>query len=170
MRLRRPTAALLRYALGWGLAGAVVATALVLLLRATAAPELRPLQQVELRAAARAAGCRLQPSAVPDRDPAPPMPAGVYDDPAPEGRAVAAVRRGLVVVTYRRELEEEDRQRLELFQKVVPRGTILAPEAAAVEGAMRARAWRRTLQCPRVDDRTIEAVRLFRGRYIGRRP
>lgn len=170
MRLRRPTAALLRYALGWGLAGAVVATALVLLLRATAAPELRPLQQVELRAAARAAGCRLQPSAVPERDPARPVPAGVFDEPVPEGSAVAAVRRGLVVVTYRRELEEEDRQRLEVLQKVVPRGTVLAPEGAAAEGAMRVRAWRRTLACPRVDDRTIEAARFFRGRYIGRRP
>lgn len=170
MRARRPSAALLRYAAGWGLAGAVVAAALLLLFRSSAVPELRPLQQVELSAAARAAGCRLQPAALPDRDPARPVPAGVYDAPVPEGGTVAALRRGLVVVTYRLELGKEDRQRLEVLQKVVPQGTVLAPDGAAAGAAMRVRAWRMELGCPRADDRTIEAVRLFRGRYIGRRP
>jgi hypothetical protein len=82
---------------------------------------------------------------------------------------VAAVRRGLIVIQFRPGLSREQMGEIESLQGTVPAGTVVTPnprmgfEAAAT-------AWRRALLCPRLNAGTLDAIRLFRGRYLGLRP
>lgn len=170
MRGPRSSTGLLRYAAGWLLGGAVAALILLMVLENGEERVLPPLQQVEAGTAARAARCQMRSAALPDRDPSRPVAAGIYEEPVSEGGTLAALRRGLVVITYLPTLGEADRDRLVALQKVVPRGTVLAPAPTTVDGPVRVRASRVELRCPRADSRVVDAVRLFRGRYIGRRP
>ena len=170
--------ALLRYATGWVLAGALVVGLAVAALDAPGDEEvsLPPVREVELTPAARTAGCDLAPAG---RDapglvvagPAGGAPAapGAYREPPPVDAQIAALRRGTIVVHHDPELPGEQVERLDTLRRAVPRGTILIANPT-MSYAVAVTAWRRLLGCPRFDSRSIDAMRLFRGRFIGRGP
>lgn len=137
---------------------------------------LPPVRQTELTEAAVAAGCelrgdrpgqRLVPPIVGPRA-APPRP-GVYSRPINSRALVGAIRGGTVVIHYRPPLSEDRVEQLEELQKAVPVGTIVAPYEG-MPYALAVTAWRRLLGCRRFAEGTIDAVRLFRGRFIGSGP
>lgn len=137
---------------------------------------LPPVQQTELTAAARAAGCELRrhagerPGDPPTEGPAaPPAEPGVYDSPRPSGALIRAIRRGVTVIYHRRALNEDRLEQLERLQRAVPAGTIVTPDDD-LRYELAVTAWRRILTCPRISDRAIDAMRLFRGRFIGSGP
>ena len=168
------------YAAVWALLGAAVAAAFVVA-RGDAPPEggeLPPLEQTDLVTASRVAGCRLQ--TVRPGDPADalagatsneaPAEPGVYERAPSRGRLVAALGKGTVVVRYRPGLAREVVERLEALQAVVPRGTILTPDSTGMRYEVAVVAYRRVLGCPRLTTRALDALRLFRGRYLGSGP
>jgi hypothetical protein len=166
------------YVAAWAAVGSIVA---LVLLRVGGNEDepLPPVRQPELARAIRAGGCRL---AVPARQaiadggglPAPgaaaPSEPGVYERPPPASALSAAVRRGTVVVRYRPGLDDEHVDQLESMQEGVPRGTILTPGAAQMRADVTVEAYFRALTCPRLTDVSLDALRLFRGRFLGSRP
>ena len=52
----------------------------------------------------------------------------------------------------------------------IPAGTILAPNGTRMPYALAVTAYRRLLGCPRVTPATLDAVQLFRGRFVGGGP
>jgi Protein of unknown function (DUF3105) len=176
-----PRRALLRYAAAWLGAGALVVGALVLLVDPTPEDDparLPPVEQIRLERAARLARCdlrrgpgaaRANPAAdgVAARVPARP---GRYATPLPADTLVAAMRRGIVVIQYRPGLADDDRERLGALQAVLPRGTIVAPNDTGMPYDVAVVAWRRVLGCRRFGGDAIDAVSLFRGRFVGSGP
>lgn len=170
--------ALLLYALGWLLAGLLVVAIAVLIVRDGEGDEisLPPVRETRLSDAARAAGCQLRQSFDPDAlRPAvtgPQAPAArpdVYTRAPRSSRLTGALRRGIVVIHYRPSLAGARVDQLERLQQAVPEGTIVAPNAE-MPYAVAATAWTRLLGCSRFEDATLDAIRLFRGRFIGRGP
>ncbi len=169
-----------RYVLSWVAGATLVAAAVLALLgrgeRGTVA--LPPVRQIELSAAARAAGCALRfgdpgPEVGLPRDSAilrRPARAGVYEQPPSPAALGAAMRQGLVVIQHQLRLDDEDVERLQALQRAVPAGTILTPERVPSRYAVSIAGWRRLLACPRLTDATVDAIRLFRGRFIGAGP
>lgn len=137
---------------------------------------LPPVRQTELREAAVAAGCELREDR-PGLRLAPPVVGprasaarpGVYSRPIATRALVGAIRTGTIVILYRPPLPEDRVEQLEEIQQAVPGGTIVAPSRGMRYG-LAVTAWRRLLGCRRFDGRTIDAVRLFRGRFIGSGP
>jgi hypothetical protein len=80
------------------------------------------------------------------------------------------MRHGIVVIQYRPGLSAGLLDVLTALQSAVPKGTIVAPNATRMPYEVAATAWRRVLGCPRLDATTIDAVRLFRGRFVGSTP
>jgi hypothetical protein len=161
-------------------AGALVATLAVVALDGPAEDtvSLPPVRQTELREAARSAACDLRltgsfersnPAAAGPRV-ATPLAPGVYDRPADADRLVAALRRGVIVIQYRTGLAKRHVKQLQELQRAVPSGTIVAPNGTGMPFAVAATAWRRLLGCPELTDTTIDAIRLFRGRFLGSGP
>jgi len=169
--------ALLGYAARW-LAIGVVATLVILAVLSLRPDEvsLPPLRQTELSEAARAARCVLDDGRTPlgSQPPAsgPPAraarPRSYARAPSPES-LVGAIRRGIVVIHYRPALGEEERERLEELQLAIPAGTIVTPNAE-MPYLVAVTAWRRRLGCERFEATTVDAIRLFRGRFIGLGP
>lgn len=171
---------LLRYVLAWTSAAALVVAAVLLLLGRDSGDEvsLPPVRQIELTAAARSAGCDLRagdrwdvlglplPGAAGDR----PARAGTYDEPPDPVELVAALRRGIVVIQHRAELPEEIREELRDLRDAIPAGTIVAPERVRTPYAVAVVAWRRVLACREYRAGAADAIRLFRGRFIGSGP
>ncbi|MGI9121139.1 MAG: DUF3105 domain-containing protein [Acidimicrobiales bacterium] len=93
---------------------------------------------------------------------------GVYDDPIPEPRQVAAAEVGLVLLQYDSTLpEEQQRQLAEIgrgFEKV-----IVAPVAVPIDGGKEVAltAWEQRQLCDGVDE---GAVRSFVRQFAGRGP
>jgi len=153
-----------------------VAGCFVLLLRGEETVELPPVRQIELVDAARAAGCRLERAR--DRPLNPPVqgaaasPAepGVYDAQPDVEMLVATLRRGRVVIQYRPGLARSRVRELERLQAAVPEGTLVVPNATRMPYEVAITAWRRLLGCPRFTDEAIDALRLFRGRFLGSGP
>lgn len=167
------------YALLWiAGAGAVAAIAIVLLrTEGDDTVTLPPVHQFELSRAARKAGCELRrrdgttlnppvTGAVGGRPAGP----GVYEDPVPVASLIAAMRRGVIVIQYRAGLRGADVRQLEELQKAVPTGTILAPNATRMPYEIAVTAYRRLLGCRTFTAAAIDAVRLFRGRFVGSGP
>ena len=173
--------ALTLYVVGWLAAGAVVAAGLLLAVGSgderNADVSLPPVRQTELRVAAASAGCVLRAGPSRRRDeppveggPAPPAAAGYYESAPPAAaRLVGAMRRGVVVISYRPDVAQEHRDRLRALQRAVPEGTIVAPDAG-MRFAIAVTAWRRLLGCRRIGAGTLDALRLFRGRFVGSGP
>ena len=172
--------ALARYVVGWLAAGAVAAALLVVVLKPLGGgeTELPPVRQIDLEHAARTADCKLQrdgrrerlnPTAHGHPRVGPARP-GRYDQPLRSDSLVAALRRGIIVVQYQASLPAEDVDQLRALFDDVPRGTIVAPNATGMPYAVAVTAWRRLLGCRRFATSTIDAVRLFRGRFIGSGP
>ena len=169
--------ALAVYVVGWALTGVVVALGVVALLRGGEDDvTLPPVRETQLTQAARDAGCVLRAGAPSRRDE--PLVDGLRSAPAragfyerePSARSIAgALRRGVIVISYRRSLPEDRREELETVQSAVPEGTLVVPNdrmrfAVAVTG------WGRLLGCRRLEDKTLDALQLFRGRYVGSGP
>ena len=139
-------------------------------------PSLPPVRATELARAAASAGCGLRRGgqraserprveggrAVPTRP-------GTYDVEQPATGLVGAMRRGTIVIHYRPGVTDAELQRLTAVQRAVPAGTILAPERD-MPYRVAVTAWRRLLGCDGLDARTLDAIRLFRGRYVGQGP
>jgi hypothetical protein len=160
------------YVAAWVAIGATVAT--VVLIPGSGAGEdpapLPPVREPELTGAVRAGGCRLTKTTEVAAAGVLPAQPGIYDR-APIEEALAAARRGgVIVVRYRRGLDEELRDRLEAMQQGVPKGTILAPAPAGASGDVAVSAYRRLLACPSLTSSSLDALRLFQGRYLGSGP
>jgi hypothetical protein len=173
---RWPRGGLARYAAGWLVAGALAALLLVVVLDGEDTVDLPPVRQVELVDAARIGGCRLEsargrPLNPPvEGGPAAPAAPGVYDTSPSDAMLVAALRRGRVVIHYRPGLPGERVEELERLQAAVPDGTLVVPNATDMPYELAVTAWRRLLGCERFTDAVLDAVRLFRGRFIGSGP
>lgn len=165
------------YIAAWAVTGAAVALVIVAVLGGgDDEVALPPVRETELRQAAREAGCELRAGSGRRGDeppvegpPARPAAAGFYEDTPGERALVGAMRRGLVVISYRRDLPEEARDLLQTVQSAVPEGTIVAPNDR-MRFVVAVTAWRRLLGCPRVAPNMLDALRLFRGRFIGSGP
>jgi hypothetical protein len=82
-------------------------------------------------------------------------------------RLTAALRAGVIVISYRPGLDDERLAQLRTLQSVVPQGTIVTPDTSGMRYEVAVAAYRRLLGCRRFTDAAIDAIRLFRGRYIG---
>jgi hypothetical protein len=135
------------------------------------------VRQTRLEVAARDAECTLRRSdrghgvsALIDGRRGAPARAAFYDSAVPVARLAAAVRRGLVVIAYRAGIERKRVEQLRALQSIAPRGTIVTPDGVRTSGEIVIAAYRRLLICPRFTDVALDALRLFRGRYIGTGP
>jgi hypothetical protein len=167
------------YVAAW-LAGTAVVAALAIALLDDGEGEkvsLPPIRETQLVDAARHAGCELRRARARERtDPTVDGPAaaqaanaGFYDDAPDTPTLVAALRRGVVVIHFRPELDDERVDELREVQEAAPNGTIVTPNPTmAFEVA--ATAYRRLLGCPRATDASMEAALLFRGRFLGSGP
>lgn len=165
--------ALLVYGAIWMAMTAAVAFGVTWLVDGEESVTLPPVRAVGLTAAASDAGCVLRSgdgasAAVPvsggTSEPAAP---GFYEDRPPAASVVGALRRGAIVIYYRPDLPGGFVGELRLVQRAMPAGTIVAPNVD-MRFAVAATAWQRLLGCHRLTDRTFDALRLFRGRYVGR--
>ncbi len=169
------------YVIAWVAGGAVVAIGVLVAMRGdgvddAAEVSLPPVRQTELGTAADRAGCLLRAGSrrarnepVVEGSAAPPAAAQYYESAPAAASLVGAMRRGVVVISYRPQLAREHRDRLRVLQRALPRGTIVAPNAA-MPFVIAVTAWRRLLGCRRVGAGTLDAVRLFRGRFVGSGP
>lgn len=140
--------------------------------------EIVPLKETQLEDAARHARCELHRARPGQRLDLPvdgpalaePLGPGVYDEAGRAAPVVAALRRGSIVVHYRPGLDEDRVEQLAELQKVIPDGTIVVPGPERLRFEVAVTAWRRLLGCARFTDRAVDALRLFRGRFIGRGP
>ncbi len=83
----------------------------------------------------------------------------------------AALRRGVIVISYRKDTVDAGRRaQLRALQTAVPDGTIVTPDVSGMRYEVAVAAYRRLLGCGRFTDATIDAIRLFRGRYLGTGP
>lgn len=169
--------ALLRYTAAWAVTGAIIALGVVTVVSGDDDEvRLPPVRQTELRQAARDAGCELRAGAV-QRMGDPPVAGpraraaapGFYEEAMSGPALVGAMRRGQVVVHYSRQLPEQERDLLKSVQRAVPEGTVVVPNDR-MRFALAVTAWRRLLGCARVGPGTLDAVRLFRGRFLGSGP
>jgi hypothetical protein len=165
------------YVAAWAAVGAIVAL-VVLLVGGDEDEPLPPVRQPELTRAVRAGGCRIAVPARPDvvdrppaaQDVVTPAKPGVYERPPAASALSAAVRRGTVVLRYRPGLDEEQVGVLETMQESVPEGTILTPGTAQLRVDVTVEAYLRALACPRLTPAALDALRLFRGRFLVSRP
>jgi hypothetical protein len=135
---------------------------------------LPPVRQTQLVKAVQASGCELHRSRAgnqmrprvdgPRAAPARPQ---FYADAPPARRLTGALRRGVIVIFYRAGLDRERLEQLRAVQAAVPNGTIVTPDSSGMRYDVAAGSYRRLLGCRRFTDATIDAIRLFRGRYIG---
>jgi hypothetical protein len=139
---------------------------------------LPPLRATKLETAARDARCeftrarrgqRLDPpvDGAPASRPAAP---GVYDAPPDAPSLLASLRRGIIVVHVRADVPDAAFAALAEIQQAVPEGTIVTRAAPGTRFQVAVTAYRRLLGCPRLSAQTLDAVRLFRGRFVGTGP
>jgi hypothetical protein len=175
MRVRHTAA----YVLVW-LVGAAALAGLAILLLDDGEPEtvsLPPIQETELTKAVDEAGCALRRTKSPERTdppvdgPAAPRPAraGFYEHPPEAAELVAALRHGVIVIHFRRDLDPDRVEELRSIQESAPNATIVTPNAT-MSFEVAATAFRRLLGCSRWSDASIDATRLFRGRFLGSGP
>jgi hypothetical protein len=159
------------YILAWLLAGTVVVAGAVLLLdrgarSSSGTVALPPVRETALTTAAHKAGCLVTRRPRGAVGLALPARAGVYDRPLGATDREAALRRGLIVIEYRG-VDSRTVDELRTVQEAVPVGTLLAPSIPFADDELTVSAYRRRLSCHRMSSRAIDAVRLFRGRYLG---
>jgi len=178
--MRRSSVSAIAYVLGWVVAAAVVAAVALVVL---GGPQSKlvgvlPIHETELQVAAREAGCDLRhASRVEALNPpvngsvaAQPTPPGFYDSPQQPPSLVAALRRGVVVIQFQDRLDGRDKDLLKSIQAAAPTGTIVAPNDTGMRYAVAATAYRRLLGCSAFDERSVDALQLFRGRFVGAGP
>ena len=140
--------------------------------------DVPPVRETELGDAVGQSRCVLR-TAPPERDLNPavdgpaggrPARAGVYDHPVPAAQLTAAVRHGIVVIQFRPGLSGDVVDALKQLQEAVPEGTIVTPNDTGMRFELAVVAYRRLLGCPRFTAQALDAVQLFRGRYLGSGP
>jgi hypothetical protein len=137
-----------------------------------------PLRETELGAAAGESRCVLQRADAGERlNPPVDGPAGghaakggFYDKPVSTAQLTSAVRHGVIVIQFREGLSDADVDALKSLQEAVPEGTIVAPNGTGMPFEIAVVAYRRLLGCPRFTTQALDAVQLFRGRFIGSGP
>jgi hypothetical protein len=181
MRPGRPTrrGALLLYAAGWLLGvGLIVGLVLAIFGKGDDTVSLPPVRETELVDAAVHSRCELRTARTGERlnppvdGPAgrPAAAPGFYDQPLSSAALAAAVRRGIIVIQFRADLDGRDVDALKSLQAAVPVGTIVAPNNTGMRFELAVTAYRRLLGCPRFSAQALDAVQLFRGRFLGSGP
>jgi hypothetical protein len=171
--------ATLAYAAAWLVAAAVFVGVLLTVLDTGEPAEvsLPPVQETELAQAAAHAGCELR-RAKDGEAVNPPVAGGVgasparpgfYDESQDRESLVAAMRDGVIVIQFR-DLEESGVDLLRAFQEAVPDGTIVAPNDTGMPFAIAVTAYRRLLGCRELNQSSVDAIQLFRGRFVGSGP
>lgn len=98
--------------------------------------------------------------------------AGVYEDPIPEPRQVAATEVGLVLLHYAPALPEEQQQQLAELGRGAEE-VIVAPAAAPIDDGKQVAltAWEQRQLCTGVDEAVVGAfIRQFAGRGLAKGP
>jgi hypothetical protein len=95
---------------------------------------------------------------------------GFYEEPVPTAELTAAVRHGIILIQFREGLSDPDVDALKKLQEAAPDGTIVAPNATRMPFEIAVVAYRRLLGCPRFTAQALDAVQLFRGRFMGSGP
>jgi hypothetical protein len=173
--------AIARYAVVCVAIGALVAALVVAALGGAGADSrasLPPVREIQLVKAVRASGCELRRARAGeqllppiDGPGAPPARPRLYDEAPPVDQLTAALRRGVIVISYRKDTVDAGRlAQLRALRTVVPDGTIVTPDVSGMRYEVAVAAYRRLLGCRRFTDATIDAIRLFRGRYLGTGP
>jgi len=172
-RARAATAA---YVAVWLAAAAIVAVGVLAVLDGDGEEEvsLPPIQETELDASARRAGCELRRARPGERlDPvvdglaaSQAAPAGFHEEVLDTASLVAAMRRGVVVIHFRSDVDADRVDDLRRIQESAPNGTIVTPNST-MPFEVAATAFRRLLGCSKANDASIEALLLFRGRFLG---
>jgi hypothetical protein len=171
--------ATLAYVSAWVVAAAVVIGMVLAVLDGGRPDEvsLPPVHDTELDQAAREAGCelhqarrgeRLNPAVVGGFGAIPARP-GVYEESPGAPALLAALRDGVIVIQFRG-LDSEDVELLRTVQAAVPDGTIVAPNDTDMPFAVAVTGYRRLLGCPQLSEQSIDAIQLFRGRFVGTGP
>jgi hypothetical protein len=171
--------ATLAYVVAWLVAAAAVVGLLLVVIHdgPTDDVSLPPVRETELDQAAREAGCtlhrarsgeRLNPAIAGGIGAIPARP-GVYEKSPGASALVAALRNGVIVIQFRG-LDSEEIDLLHTIQEAVPAGTIVAPNDTGMPFAVAVTSYRRILGCPRMSTQSMDAIRLFRGRFVGTGP
>ncbi len=169
------------YVLSWVAAGAMTTAVVLVLLRSGDGPRraptvtLPPVREIALVDAVRKSRCRLQRSrrgsplraATARTQPAAPR---IYNAAPATQTLNAATRRGIIVIQYHPQTPAKRIEQLRQLQRTVPHGTILAPATPTRRDALIVASYQRLLRCPQISDATLNALHLFRGRFIGRGP
>ncbi len=170
--------AVIAYALAWLVAAGLAVGLVFALFGGNEDVTLPPVESTELEQAAVHGRCQFV-TARPGQQLNPPVDgaggvrpaaAGVYDKPLATASLVAAQRKGIVVIQFRVGLRDEVRKQLDQLQAAVPKGTIVVPNATEMPFEVAVTAYRRLLGCPRFSESGVDAVRLFRGRFLGSGP
>jgi hypothetical protein len=178
--IRPARRAVILYALAW-LVGAAVAVGVVFAIFGgddADTVSVPPVRETELADAVGENRCQLRTAAAgeqlnpPVDGPAGVAPAkpGLYEQPVASAALTAALRHGIVVIQYRADLSGESIDALKTLQEAAPTGTIVAPNGTGMRFELAVTAYRRLLGCPRFTDRALDAVQLFRGRFVGSGP
>jgi hypothetical protein len=171
--------ATLAYTATWLVAASAIVGALLVVLGTDEPNEvsLPPVQETELAQAARRAGCELRRARAGEQLNPPVVggtgetsaPAGFYEEPLDPASLLAAQRSGVIVVQFR-DLESDDVDLLHDFQQALPDGTIVVPNDTDMPFAVAVTAYRRLLGCTELNQSSVDAIQLFRGRFVGSGP
>lgn len=171
--------ATLAYAAAWLVAATVIVGLLLAVLDGGEPDEvsLPPVHETELDTAAARAGCeleradageRLNPPVLGGAGAAPAAP-GFYEEPLHGQSLLAAMREGVIVIQFRA-LRPSDLDLLREVQEAVPGGTIVARNDTAMPFTVAVTAYRRLLGCRTLNQPSVDAIQLFRGRFVGSGP
>ena len=174
-----PRGAAVAYAVAWLVAaGIVVGIVFAIFGNGDETVSLPPIRETELTDAASNSRCELRTDGRGERlNPPVNGPAGgraaqpgVYDKPVATAELTAALRRGIIVIQFRADLDDDVVKALKTLQEAVPEGTIVAPDGTGMRFDVTALAYRRLLGCPRFSTASLDAIRLFQGRFLGSGP
>ena len=159
------------YVAGWLLAGSLVAASVVVVKGGDAPPgraaTVPPVREFMLGAAVARAGCRITAREHGATGSAAPPAAGIYRRPISDAARDRGSLRGIVTIEYRKDTPRLLVGRLAALQRSVPRGTLLAPGAALRSDQLAVTTYGRQLRCRHITDSSLDALQLFRGRYLG---
>jgi hypothetical protein len=171
--------ATLAYVAAWLVAAAVIVGVLLAVLDSGEPEEvsLPPVHETELDTAAARAGCELQrahagellnPPVLGGAAAAPAAP-GFYEESLDGESLLAAMREGVIVIHFR-DLSSSEVDLLRDFQEAVPDGTIVVRNETGMPFAVAVTAYRRLLGCRTLNQSSVDAIQLFRGRFVGSGP
>jgi hypothetical protein len=167
------------YVAAWLVSAAVIVGILLTVLDSGEPAEvsLPPVHETELDRAAARAGCELQRARAGERLNPPvlggaaaaPAAPGFYDE-SPSGESLlAAMREGVIVIRFR-DLDSSEVDLLRDFQEAVPDGTIVVRDQTGMPFEVAVTAYRRLLGCRTLNQSSVDAIQLFRGRFVGSGP